>query len=101
MRKHRNNSASDAPERRYSQVSHHMAGRSAVEMAQINHLPPDWVMAQLSTPENFRGQAIRIRETLRELLANDSPAEMRETLQDRIAASREQPWLQTGGTLSD
>ncbi len=61
----------------------------------------DWVMAQLSTPENFRGQAIRIRETLRELLANDSPAEMRETLQDWIAASREQPWLQPGGTLSE
>lgn len=61
----------------------------------------DRAMAQPSTPESLRGQAIRVRETVRELLANDAPAEIRKTLQTWIAASREQPWLQPGGTLSE
>lgn len=61
----------------------------------------DRAMAHLNAPENLRGQAIRIREAVRELLADDAPTEIRETLLAWIAASRERPWLQPGGVLSE
>lgn len=61
----------------------------------------DRVMAYLDTSERSSGQALRIRETVRGLFAEDAPMEIRTALKDWIEASREQAWLQPGGLLSE